>query len=266
MPASTRSTYSPRAASKPCAPVAAQHPVHDHAAVHRRVLGDLPRRRLERAPQELHAGALVALGGSPRPSPTAADAAQQRQPAARHDALGDRRLGRADRVVERVLARLHLRLRRRADADHRHAARELGEPLLELLLVVVAGGLLDLAADLRHAARRCALRSPAPPMIVVVSLSATTRLARPSCVELHVLELDAELLGDELPAGQHRHVREHRLAAVAEARRLDRDALQHAADLVDDQRRERLALDVLGDEQQRPARTSPPARAAGSGP
>ena len=91
-------------------------------------------------------------------------------------------------------------------------------------------------------------------MMVVVSLSTTTRLARPSCVELHVLELEAELLGDELAAGQHRHVCEHRLAAVAEARRLDRDALQHAADLVDDQRGERLALDVLGDDQDRPAR------------
>ena len=56
---------------------------------------------------------------------------------------------------------------------------------------------------------------------------------------------------------------EHRLAAVAEARRLDRRAVQRAAELVDDERRERLALDVLGDDEERLAglARSPRARA-----
>src|SRR6185436_19175638 len=49
-------------------------------------------------------------------------------------------------------------------------------------------------------------------------------------------------------AREDRDVLEHALAAVAEARRLDRDAGERAAQLVDDERRERLALDVLGDE------------------
>ena len=44
---------------------------------------------------------------------------------------------------------------------------------------------------------------------------------------------------------------QHGLAAVAEAGRLDGDGLEGAADLVDDQGREGLALDVLGDDQQR---------------
>jgi hypothetical protein len=35
-----------------------------------------------------------------------------------------------------------------ADADHRDAARELGQPLLQLLAVVVGGGFLDLRLDL----------------------------------------------------------------------------------------------------------------------
>ena len=72
-------------------------------------------------------------------------------------------------------------------------------------------------------------------------------------VERDVLELDAEVLADHLAAGQDRDVLEHRLAAIAEARRLDRRDLEAAAQLVDDQRRQRLALDVLGDDQQRPA-------------
>jgi hypothetical protein len=44
------------------------------------------------------------------------------------------------------------RLGRAADADHRNAAGELGQPLLQLLAVVVGGGLLDLRLDLGDAA------------------------------------------------------------------------------------------------------------------
>ena len=67
----------------------------------------------------------------------------------------------------------------------------------------------------------------------------------------HVLELDAKVLGDHRAGGEDRDVLEHRLAAIAEARRLDRRDLQAAAQLVDDQRRQRFALDVLGDDEQR---------------
>src|SRR4030088_2115294 len=43
--------------------------------------------------------------------------------------------GRMHRIVDAVLALLHLDLGRAADADHRDAAGELGEALLELLAV-----------------------------------------------------------------------------------------------------------------------------------
>jgi hypothetical protein len=46
---------------------------------------------------------------------------------------------------------LHLDLGRAADADDRDAAGELGQTLLQLLAVVVRGGLLDLRLDLRDA-------------------------------------------------------------------------------------------------------------------
>lgn len=58
--------------------------------------------------------------------------------------------GRADGVVERLLLRLHLGLGRSADPDHGHAAGQLCETLLELLLVILAGGLFDFAPDLRQ--------------------------------------------------------------------------------------------------------------------
>ena len=88
-------------------------------------------------------------------------------------------------------------------------------------------------------------------MIVVFSFSMRTRLARAEHLERDVLELDAEVLGDHLAAGEDRDVLEHRLAAIAEARRLDRRDLEAAAQLVDDERRQSLALDVLGDDDQR---------------
>ena len=74
--------------------------------------------------------------------------AQQRDAAARHDAFLDRRAGGVQRVVDAVLLLLDLDLGRAADADHRDAAGELGQTLLQLLLVVVRGGLLDLRLDL----------------------------------------------------------------------------------------------------------------------
>ena len=56
-----------------------------------------------------------------------------------------------------------------------------------------------------------------------------------------------------LPSGQDGDVFEHRLPAIPVARRLDRGDLDRAAQLVDDDGRQRLALDVLRDDQQRTA-------------
>ena len=108
--------------------------------------------------------------------------------------------------------------------------------------------------------------SPAPSTIVVLSLSIVTRLARPRSLDGHVLELEAELLADDLAAGEDRDVLEHLLAAIAEARRLDGGAVERAAELVDDERRQRLALDVLGDDEQRLLARARSPRAPGEDP
>ena len=78
--------------------------------------------------------------------------AQQGNAAAGNDAFLDRGARRVEGVVDAVLLLLHLDFGRAADADDRDAARELGETLLQLLTVVVRGGLLDLRLDLRDAA------------------------------------------------------------------------------------------------------------------
>ena len=69
--------------------------------------------------------------------------------------------------------------------------------------------------------------------------------------QLDALEFDAQVLEDGLAAGQHGDVAEHGLAAVAVAGGLHRRDLQDAAQLVDDQGGQGLALDVLGDDQER---------------
>ena len=176
--------------------------------------------------------------------------AQQRHAAAGHDAFFDGRAGRVERIVDAVLLFLDLGLGGAADADDRDAAGELGQPLLQLLLVVVGGGLLDLRLDLADARRDVGLVAGAVDDggRVLVDQHA---LGAPEHVERDVLELDAEILGDHLAGGEDRDVFQHGLAAIAEARRLDGRDLQAAAQLVDDQRRQRLAFDVLGDDQQR---------------
>src|SRR5215467_5665414 len=62
-------------------------------------------------------------------------------------------------------------------------------------------------------------------------------------------ELDTEILEDSLAARQDRDVLEHGLAAIAVAGSLHRGALERAAQLVDDQRGQSLALDFFGDDE-----------------
>src|SRR5262249_31354227 len=114
----------------------------------------------------------------------------------------------------------------------RPAARQLGQPLLQLLAVVVRRRLVDLRPDLLDATLdRCGLAGALDDRRVVLVDHDLLRLAE--VLELDVLELDAEILGDGLAAGQDRDVLQHGLAAIAEARRLDGGAVPRAAKLVD---------------------------------
>ena len=103
-------------------------------------------------------------------------------------------------------------------------------------------------------------------MIVVLSLSMVIFLARPKIVQPDVFQLDAEIFGDHLAAGQDGDIFQHGLAAIAESGRLHRSDGQRAAQLVDHQGRQRFAFDVFGNDQQRTAATWPSAPAAAAGP
>src|ERR1019366_1364721 len=129
------------------------------------------------------------------------------------------------------------------------AAGRRGEPLLELLAVVVGVGVLDLLADLADAAGD--LRRVARALDdrgVVLGDDDLARLTEH--LEADRVELEADGLGDDLATGEDGHVLEHRLAAVAEAGGLDGDRLERALELVDDESGQGLSLDVLGDDEQ----------------
>ncbi len=113
------------------------------------LIGDLARRPGQRLAHDLDAGLLVVVLGAQ--ALELLGGTQQGDAAARNDAFLDRRAGRMHRVVNAILALLDFDFGRAADADHRDAASELGQTLLQLLAVVVRGGLLDLRLDLRHA-------------------------------------------------------------------------------------------------------------------
>src|SRR5438552_11408485 len=125
------------------------HLPDDDRALGARVLNDDPDWFLERPADDLDAGLLVVIGapdlleGLPEP--------QERDTAARHDALLDRGAGRVQCVFDPGLLLLHFGLGGRTHIDDRDAARELREPLLQLLLVIVRRGLLDRGLDLADA-------------------------------------------------------------------------------------------------------------------
>ncbi len=66
-----------------------------------------------------------------------------------------------------------------------------------------------------------------------------------------VLELETELLGDDLAAGEDCDVFEHRLSAVAVTGGLHRRATDDAAEFIHDEHSKGLALDILGDDDER---------------
>src|SRR5262249_30228349 len=141
--------------------------------------------------------------------------AQQGNAAARYDALFDRGPRGVERVLDAVFLLLHLDLRRAADADDRDAARQLGKPLLELLAIVVRGGLLDLGLDLTDAGLDVLLLAGAVDDGGLFLLD-DHLLGLAEHGGRYVLQLDPQVLGDELATGENRDVFEHRLAAVAE--------------------------------------------------
>ena len=138
-------------------------------------------------------------------------------------------------VLHAALGLLHLGLGGRPDLDDRHPADELRQPLAELLLVVLALGLVHLGAD-----RLDPLLDRL--LALLVELLADDRgvllldrhpVGGPELLDRDVLQLQPEVLADERAAGERGDVAEHGLAAVAEPGGLDGADVEQAPELVD---------------------------------
>ena len=191
---------------------------------------------------ELGSGSLCGLAGH-----------DIRRAAAGHDALFDGCAGRVERVLDAQLLFLHFGLGRSADLDDRNTAGQLGQALLQLLLVVLGGRRLDLGVDLRDAGLDVVLGPGALDdgrgLLRDLDLTCVAELGQRGVLELH-----AEVGRDDLAAGQDGDILQHFLAAVAEAGGLDAHAGERAAQLVEDDGGQRLALDVVGDDNELLAR------------
>src|SRR5947209_1833180 len=219
-----------------------------HATLETGVDSDLLQRSLKGNPDNVGTGRLVA--DQLQLLERQCTRLNQRDAATGDDALFDGSLGVAHRVLDAVLALLELDLSGRSGLDHRNAAGQLGQPLLQLLAVVVGIRGVDLVAD---------LVDPALNLLGVAGtfddgglvLGDDDLAGATQQRQVGVLQLEADFLADHLTTGEDGDVGQHCFAAIAEAWRLDRDGLEDAADLVDDQGGQRLALDVLSEDHQR---------------
>src|SRR5262249_17084302 len=144
------------------------------------------------------------------------DGAQQSRAAARNNAFLDGRTRGVHGVLDASLLLLQLSLGSRANLDDGDASNELRKALLKFFLVIVGSSVFDLLADLLNAAFDFGwLASPFDDGGIV--LVDGDLLGAAKVFDLHVFELDAEILGDGLAAGQGGYIFQHGLATVAEA-------------------------------------------------
>ena len=175
---------------------------------------------------------------------------QQGHAAAADDAFLDGGLGGAHGILDAVLLLLQLDLGGRADLEHRNTAGQLGQTLLQLLTVVVGVGVLDLGTDLGDPTVDVGLVSGTLDNRGLV-LGDGDLAGLTEQIETGVLQLEADLLGDDLATGEDGHVLQHRLATIAEPGGFHGGDVDRAPNSVDDQGGQSLAVDVLSDDDER---------------
>ncbi len=221
-----------------------QHIGDDHSAIATSIESDLAQRLFEGAAQDIHTRLLIAcldfyvvqhVNGMHQHGTTTG-----------YDTLFDGGACRGERILDAVLLLFEFHLGRRANLDNGYAAGQFCQPLLQLLAVVVAGRLFDLGANLSHARLDGFLLASAlddgSSILVGADCARAAKIAQRG-----VLKFEASLLRDDLCACQDSDIFQHGLAAITEAGSLDRQHVERAAQLVDHQRGQRLAIYVLSD-------------------
>ena len=169
--------------------------------------------------------------------------------ASRHNSLFKGGSGGCKSVLCPLLSFLKLRFGWGAHLDYGYTAGELCNPLVELFLVILRGGLFELDLNLVHPGldHVCVAAAVDNSGLVLGGLHAAGPAQVGDCGQV---QLAALLLGDDLAAGQDGKVFQHRLAAVAESGSLYGQTVDDAAHFVHHQHGQCLAFDVLTDDHQ----------------
>ncbi|KAK1251115.1 hypothetical protein MKX07_005670 [Trichoderma sp. CBMAI-0711] len=164
------------------------------------------------------------------------------------DTLLNGSAGGVESIDESVLLLADLDLGGTADLDDGNAARQLGQTLLELLLLVLGGGgvsndTTDLLASLRDGVLATLTVEDDG-----VLLGDGDGASGAQHVGGGLLELDVELVREDGAVGQDSEIAEDGLAVVTEAGGLDGGDLELATELVQNADSQSLAVNVLGDD------------------
>src|SRR5690606_13534820 len=158
--------------------------------------------------------------------------------------------GGVEGVFDAEFFLLQLSFGRSAHFDDRYAAGQFRQALLQFLLVEFGSGFFKLLTDLVDAGLDISL------VAVTVHddgfLFAHADLAGATqSVDADGLEVQTQLLGDHLTAGEDGDILQHRFAAIAEARSLHGDGGEGALQFVHHQRGQGFPFHVFGDDQER---------------
>ena len=199
----------------------------------------------------MHTGALISLTGSRQGGETFRQL-QQGTTAAGDDSLLHGGAGGIEGILNPQLAVFELGFRGSPHLDHRHATGQLGDPLLQLLAVVIGVGVVELALDRGHAIANgglvIAVGHDRGAVLGDRDAPGLPQLGEPGFLQAHGL-----VFTHHGAAGEDRDIGQHGLAAIAKAWRPHSRHLQHAAVLVYHQGGQGFAVHLLGQNQQRPA-------------
>jgi len=166
----------------------------NHVSIFARVIDNLAERRLASPNDDVESDGLIVgqflLGFQSHAGPKESDSTTRQNP------FLVRGLGCVHRILDPHLLFLDLALGRSTHIDLGHAARELGDPLAQLFLVVVAGALVQLFLDAGYAAQDrffagfvLGIHDQSGVVLVHLDLFGVAEL-----FERHAFQLDAQIL------------------------------------------------------------------------
>ena len=157
------------------------------------------------------------------------------------------------RILNARLLLFHLDFSRSAHFDHGNTTSQLGYALLQFLAVIVRRRVLDLNADFADATfdRLGITRAIDDSRVVLVHGDA---LGITQVLERGALKIETHFLRDHGTTSEDGNVLQHGFTAITEARRLTGGHLNDTAHVIDHQRCEGFAFNVLGNNDQRTRR------------